>query len=273
MTEGKHEAVCVGIDVAKESLEVAVGAAASRSYANTAAGIREIVRQLQRQSVALVVMEATGGMEQRCAQGLYAAGLAVIVCNPRQSHNFALALGHLAKTDSIDARSLAQFAQTLQASPRRGQQLFKPATPEQGELQALVQRRRQLLSMRVAEGNRLSGAQPLVAPDIRAMIRLLERHIARLDEAISQRLSRHFAHQMQLLEGFKGVGAGTKAALMAELPELGALNRREIAKLVGVAPLNCDSGKMRGKRVTWGGRSGCARRCTWRCSAPYATTR
>lgn len=256
MTEDKREAVCVGIDVSKASLEVGVAEAASRSYANSAAGIRGVVRRLQGQPVALVVLEATGGLEQRCAQALYAAGIAVAVVNPRQARDFARALGHLAKTDAIDAHVLAQFARVLQASPRRERLLFKPATPERRELQALVLRRRQLVGMRVAESNRLSGAHSLVAAGIRQMIQALKRRIARLDKDIAKRMKAHYAHQLELLAGCKGVAEGTQAALMAELPELGALNRREIAKLVGVAPLACDSGKMHGKRTTWGGRAG-----------------
>lgn len=256
MTDDTVQPVFVGIDVAKDSLEVALAAgAATVRFANDEPGIGQLLALLAGKSVALVVLEATGGLERRCAQALYLAGLDVIVANPRQAHDFARAMGHLAKTDAIDARALSHFAQTLHASAQRSRMLLKLATPEQQQLDALVSRRSQLVKMRVAEGNRLEQAHPLAAKSIRDVIRTLDKQIGTLDKDIGGRLKMHFGRQMKLLEGFKGVGEGTKAVLMAALPELGTLTARQIAKLVGVAPLNSDSGKMRGKRITWGGRA------------------
>ena len=153
-------------------------------------------------------------------------------------------MGYLAKTDAIDARALSHFACTLHHSEQRDKLLLKLAAPEQ---QALVIRREQLVKMRVAESNRLQQAHPMAARSIGDVIKMLDKQIGALDKNIGGRL--------KLLEGLKGVGENTKAVLMAALPELGRLNARQIGKLVGIAPLNCDSGKMRGKRAIWGGRA------------------
>lgn len=256
MTDETVKPLFVGIDVAKDSLEVALAAdAATLRFANDGQGIKQLLALLKDKQVALLVMEATGGLERRSAQALFLAGIDVIVANPRQAHDFARAMGYLAKTDAIDAKALSQFAQTLHMSAQRERMLLKPATPEQQQLDALVSRRAQLVTMRVAEGNRLDQAHPLAAKSIRDVVKTLDKQIGALDKDIGGRLKMHFGQQMKLLEGFKGIGQGTMAVLMASLPELGTLNSRQISKLVGVAPLNCDSGKMRGKRVTWGGRA------------------
>ncbi len=256
MTDETVKPLFVGIDVAKDSLEVALAAdAATLRFANDGQGIKQLLALLKDKQVALLVMEATGGLERRSAQALFLAGIDVIVANPRQAHDFARAMGYLAKTDAIDAKALSQFAQTLHMSAQRERMLLKPATPEQQQLDALVSRRAQLVTMRVAEGNRLDQAHPLAAKSIRDVVKTLDKQIGTLDKDIGGRLKMHFGQQMKLLEGFKGIGQGTMAVLMASLPELGTLNSRQISKLVGVAPLNCDSGKMRGKRVTWGGRA------------------
>ena len=256
MTDVSVQPVFVGIDVAKGSLEVALAqSGATTRLSNDEQGIDALLALLADKPVALVVLEATGGLERPCAQALYLAGLDVIVANPRQAHDFARSQGYLAKTDAIDAKVLSHFAQTLHTSERRARMLLKLAAPEQQQLDALVSRRSQLVRMRVAESNRLEQAHPLAARSIRDIIKVLDKQIGALDKDIGGRLKMHFGKQMKLLEGFKGIGDGTKAVLMAALPELGTLSSRQISKLVGVAPLNCDSGKMRGKRVTWGGRA------------------
>jgi len=255
MTDEFVKPLFVGIDVAKDSLEVALAEdVATVRFGNDEQGIEALLALLASKPVALVVLEATGGLERRCAQALYLAKLDVIVANPRQAHDFARSLGYLAKTDAIDAKALSHYAHTLHTSKQRERLLLKLATPEQQQLDALVSRRSQLVKMRVAESNRLDQAHPLAAKSIRGIIKVLDKQIGALDKDIGGRLKMHFGKQMKLLEGFKGVGEGTKAVLMAALPELGQLSTRQISKLVGVAPLNCDSGKMRGKRITWGGR-------------------
>lgn len=256
MADESRESVYVGIDVSKDSLEVSLGdKGASMRFGNDDQGISAMLDWLAGHSVAVVLMEATGGLEKRCAQSLYLAGLTVVVANPRQAHEFAKSLGYLAKTDGIDAKALSHFARTLHNSERFEKSLFKMAAAHQEQLQALVTRRAQLMQMRVAETNRLAQAHTLSAKSIQAVIKILDKQIKALDGDIGGRLKQHFAQKLKLLEGFKGIGEGTKAVLMAALPQLGQLNRREISKLVGVAPLNHDSGKMRGKRSIWGGKS------------------
>lgn len=248
--------VYVGIDVSKASLEVAIGDKASSSrFGNDDKGVKAVLQHLKGHDVAVVLLEATGGLEKRCAYALSLAGLTVIVANPRQAHEFAKSMGYLAKTDGIDARVLAHFARTLHASERFERLRFTMLTPEQEQLQVQLTRRSQLVQMRVAETNRLSQAHALAAPSIRAVIKMLDKQIAALDKDIAGRLDKDFAAKLNLLVGFKGLGRATKAMLMAALPELGQLNRHEIAKLVGVAPLNKDSGTKRGRRSTWGGRA------------------
>ena len=255
--------VFAGIDVSKAHLDLAftgaglIGAAAhSGRFTNDAAGVKLLLAELKKcPTLRAVLFEATGGLEREAAGSLCAAGLAVMVVNPRQAHDFAKALGYLEKTDAIDARALAQFAQTLAASPKFEALRMRLPEPEQEGLQVLVTRRAQLVEMRVAEGNRLERAPKAVRKSVQAVIALLERQIKALDGDIDGALKAHFAEKLALLKGLKGVGPGTQAALMAGLPELGRLTHKEIAKIVGVAPLSHDSGKMRGKRTTWGGRA------------------
>lgn len=257
MTEAL-EPVFIGIDVAKATLEVALSSEPkSSSWANDEAGLAALLAYVQgvRERVALVLLEATGGLEQPAAAALCAQGYAVIVVNPRQAHDFAKAMGHLAKTDRIDARSLAQFARTLNDSDKRDKLLLKPAEPEQQELLAIVTRRKQLVGMHVAETNRLGSMHASQRKSIRAVLKALEQQITQLDKDAGRMLKEHFKDKLELLKGLKGVGPGTQAVLMGALPELGRLTRHEIGKLVGVAPLNRDSGKFKGKRTTWGGRA------------------
>ena len=252
------ELIFVGIDVSKATLEVALDdSAKTQTFSNDEAGVRALIAKLKplAHRIAVVLLEATGGLEQRAAVALCANGFAVMVVNPRQAHDFAKALGYLSKTDSIDARALSHFARTLHTSERRERLLYKLPTPEQDTLLAMVTRRGQLVGMRVAEGNRLASAHATQRKSILVHLKMLDRQIGQIDDDAQRHLKDHFKDKLALLKGLKGVGPGTQAMLMAALPELGTLTQREIAKLVGVAPLNCDSGKFKGKRKTWGGRA------------------
>lgn len=252
------EQLFIGIDVSKATLDLAVrGQAKAQQFANTDAGVGALVDSLatRKDRVAVVLMEATGGLERLAATALCLAGYAVMVVNPRQAHDFAKALGFLSKTDKSDAQALAQFAHTLYSRDRRDKLLLKLPTVQQDMLAAMVTRRSQLVVMRVAEGNRLASSHPTQKKSIQAVLKLLERQLKELDADIAGSLGKHFKEKLDLLKGMKGVGISTQAALMASLPELGSLSAREIGKLVGVAPLNRDSGTMKGKRVTWGGRA------------------
>ena len=252
------ELIFVGIDVSKATLEIALDdSAKTQTLGNDDVGIQALIARLEpvRGRVAVVLLEATGGLEQRAAVALCARGFAVMVVNPRQAHDFAKALGYLSKTDSTDAKALSHFARTLHTSERRERLLYKLPTPEQEVLLAMVTRRGQLVGMRVAESNRLASAHASQRKSIEAHLKILDRQISQIDADAQRHLKGHFKDKLALLKGLKGVGAGTQAMLMAALPELGTLTHREIAKLVGVAPLNCDSGKFKGKRTTWGGRA------------------
>ena len=258
MTDASSELIFAGIDVSKATLEVALASnAKTQCLGNDDKGVAALVEQLRAlgDRLALVLLEATGGLEQRAAVALCTAGVAVMVVNPRQAHEFAKSLGYLSKTDHTDARALSHFARTLHASERRDRLLFKLPTPEQEALRALTTRRAQLVGIRVAEGNRLATAHATQRKSIRSLIAVLDRQIGRIDADIGARLKGHFKDKLDLLKGLKGVGPGTQAMLMAALPELGTLAEREIAKLVGVAPLNRDSGAFKGRKTTWGGRA------------------
>jgi transposase len=248
----------IGIDVSKDTLEVALdNSSKTQTFDNHPEGIARLVKLVSSctRPIGVVLLEATGGLERACAVALCLADLAVIVVNPRQAHDFAKSMGYLAKTDALDAKVLSHFARTLHGEERFNRMLFKLPSQQQVVLQALVVRRSQLVVMRVAEGNRLAGAHLAQRKSINAVIKLLQSEIGRIDKDIARNLDQHFAPTLKLLDGIKGVAAGTKAALMAQLPELGQLTQRRIGKLVGIAPLNCDSGKFKGKRVTWGGRA------------------
>ena len=224
---------------------------------NDQAGLEQLIAKLEplADRVAVVLLEATGGLEQPAAMALCGHSFAVMVVNPRQAHDFAKALGHLSKTDSTDARALSHFARTLHASERRERLLYKVPTPEQELLLAMVTRRAQLVGMRVAESNRLATAHRSQHKSIQVHLKMLDRQTGQIDDDAQRALKDHFKDKLALLKGLKGVGPGTQAMLMAALPELGTLSTREIAKLVGLAPLNNDSGKFKGKRTTWGGRA------------------
>lgn len=255
-------ALTVGIDVAKATLDVAIGLESSFTLDNEPTGFDELLTRLEPLSVCLVVLEATGGWEAAVTCALQARGYAVAVVNPRQARDFARSMGQLAKTDSIDARTLAQLGEVIQRHPERDK--FVRAIPDekQQELAALVTRRAQLVAMLVMETNRLRLAHKKAKRSIRRIISALQSELKSTDIDMNTHVKQHFADLAALLHTAKGVGDVTIATLIAEVPELGKLSRREIGALVGVAPLNRDSGRMRGRRCIYGGR-GSARKALY----------
>lgn len=245
-------AVYVGIDVSKARLEVAsCPAPQSWGLPNTPVELATLVHRLQALQPALVVMEASGGLERPVAQALAQAELPVAVVNPRQVRDFAKATGQLAKTDTLDARILAQFAAALRPEPR-------PLPDEQTQqLQELLARRRQVVEMLTAEKNRLGTVSQRLSSQIQAHVRWLEKELQQLDRELKrlQQASAVWREQSALLQSVPGVGPVLASTLLAYLPELGRLNPKQLAALVGVAPLNRDSGTLRGKRAVWGGRA------------------
>ena len=242
----------VGIDVAKANIDIAVrptGRVWRASY--DAAGIEELVSQLANLTPATVLLEATGGLEVPLVAALAAAALPVVVVNPRQVRDFAKATGRLAKTDALDAQVLAHFAEAVRPPVRP----LRDADTQ--ELNALTTRRSQLMTMLVAEKNRLGRATGAVRPSIQAHITWLEQQLKDLDEGLKQTLRQSpvWREKDDLLRSVPGVGEQLSRSLLAYLPELGALDRKQIAALVGVAPMNRDSGTVRGKRTIWGGRA------------------
>lgn len=236
------KSVFVGIDVAKAHLDVAVRPSGESWRVEHAwPGITALLERLKPLEPALVVLEATGGLEGALAAELYAAQLPVVVVNPRQVRDFGKATGRLAKTDRLDAHVLAQFAEAVRPAPRP-----LPDADTQ-RLSALATRRRQLLQMRVAEQQRLS----------RAHLAYLQEQLRDLDRELGQFIQNTPLWQARadLLRSVPGVGRVLSLTLLAYLPELGQLNRKQIAALVGVAPFNRDSGTLRGKRTVWGGRA------------------
>jgi transposase len=244
--------VHVGIDVSKDRLDAAIEPGGEAWHtANAEAGIASLVERLRALQPATVILEATGGFELPLTGALLAAGLPVSVVNPRQVRDFARATGQLAKTDAIDARVLARFGEAVRPELR-----VLPDTATQ-ELAALVARRRQLIEMLTAEKNRLRLAGRAVRRDIQQHIRWLQRRLTDLDGDLAEqvRSSPRWREQDDLLQSAPGIGPVSSVTLLAQLPELGRLNRKEIAALVGVAPLNRDSGTLRGRRKVWGGRA------------------
>ena len=247
----KETPLFVGIDVSKDRLDVAVrptGEAWQAPY--NSRGVSDLVQRLEKLGPQLVVLEATGGMEMALAGELAASQLAIAVVNPRQVRDFARAAGKLAKTDALDAHALAHFAQAMRPASR-------PLPDAQSkELMALVARRRQLVEMITAEKNRLRTAARRIRPKVQEHISWLEEDLEDLDRDLGEfiRSSPMWKDKDQLLRSTPGVGPVLSMTLLSDLPELGALNRGEIAALVGVAPFNRDSGALRGKRQVWGGR-------------------
>jgi transposase len=246
----------VGIDVAQQSLVVARYPGGDEgAWTNDDVGMVALVEKVSALAPTLVVVEATGGYELPVTARLAAAGVPVAVVNPRQVRDFARALGKLAKTDQIDASTLARFADAVRPEPR-------PLPDTQTvELAGLVERRSEIVTMLTAERNRRSTALPTVQARIAAHIAWLVEELAALTLLLRQRIqeSPRWRAQDHLLRTVPGVGPVVATTLLADLPELGTLTRQKIAALVGVAPLNRDSGKWRGKRRIWGGRAGVRR--------------
>jgi transposase len=247
-----EQAGWIGIDVAKGWLDVA-NSSAERvvRFANDAAGVAALVADLQGRSPRLVVLEATGGHERVAATALAEAGLAVAVVNPLQVRHFARSTGKLAKTDALDAQVLALFAERMQPEPRP-----RPTATSQ-EVASLLARRRQLQEMQTAERNRRPTVAPRLRPGLDAHLAWLKEQIAELDRELEETVQDDPATlaKAALLRSIPSVGPVVAATLVGLLPELGTLDRRQIAALVGVAPLNRDSGKRTGGRSIWGGRS------------------
>jgi transposase len=243
----------VGIDVSKNTLDLRIEPAAEAMHvAYDDQGIAQVCRRLVEALPTLIVMEATGGLETRLAGELAAKGLPVAVINPRQARDFAKATGQLAKTDRVDAAILCAFARAIRPAVRP----LKSADAR--ELDDLVNRRHQLVEIRVQETLRLAAASSkTLQKSLKTHIAWLDKRITKLDHDLKDRLQTSDAWKVKddLLRGIPGVGDVTSMTMLAKCPELGQLNRREIAKLVGVAPLADDSGKHRGKRFIWGGRA------------------
>jgi transposase len=242
----------IGIDVSKERLDVTSRpTAATGSYENNASGIAALVEELKKQEPQLVVMEATGGLERMLAMELMAAQMPVVIVNPRQIRDFARATGQLAKTDLIDAGVIAHFGEAVKPEIR--------PLPDQmaQQMDALIGRRRQLVQMLASERNHLVSATARVREHVKEHISQLEQLIKKLDQEIDQMITNSpiWKAKDDLFQSVKGVGPVLSRTLLAELPELGHLSRQEISKLVGVAPLNADSGKRSGPRHCWGGRA------------------
>jgi len=244
--------VFVGIDVSKRRLDVHVHPAGDAlAFDNTPGGIAQLIERLKPMNVDRVVVEATGGYQRRVAIELTTAGIPVMTVNPRQARDFARSLGKLAKTDKIDAAVLAEFARVIRfrADPA--------ADPTRDQLQERVGRRRQIVEMLVRETNRLHLAQDKVAcKSLRVIIRALEKQRDELDARIAELIESDddWKNKLELLKSVPGIGANTAQQLIANLPELGQVDRQQAAALAGLAPLNRDSGSMRGHRSIFGGR-------------------
>jgi len=240
----------VGIDVSKTRLDVAKLGGHVWQADNTPDGIAQLVQQLADIQPELIVVEATGGYQRNVVDALFHAGLCVAVVNPARVRQFARACGLLAKTDKLDAFVLAEFGQRVQ--PKR----YEGKNEAEKQLSALLVRRKQVEEMLKAEQNRLRTVSPALRGSVERMIAVLKEEKKRLDEQIRELMNEHKAWQEQteILGSAPGVGPVTTATLLADLPELGKMDRKKIAALVGVAPMNYDSGKKRGYRKTKGGR-------------------
>lgn len=245
------EPVVIGIDVSKDSLDVATPEGVSQ-WDNLFQGHSALIEQLANWTIESIIIEATGGYERPLVAELLAAGLPVIVVNPRQVRDFARATGRLAKTDSLDAQVLAQFGNAVKPKQRplpRGKQL---------DLQQQVARRRQLVGMLTMEQNRLKQTtDKLVRQSIQAVCNTLQKQLEKIDQRLQDAIEETPAWREKdnLLRSVPGIGPQTAFTLLAELPELGSCSRQQIAALVGIAPINRDSGRWRGSRTTWGGRA------------------
>lgn len=243
-----------GIDVSKQHLDVCLGTQDQR-VANDAKGWDAVIAKFKDANVDLVVIEATGGYERGVVCALQGSGITVARVNPRQARDFAKSMGALAKTDRVDARILRDFGDVLARHQDRAKYITPMIDEHRQELTVLMTRRRQLVDMRVAESNRLEQAGKRAVRSIKSVLKTLDKQLAAIDQDVNDHLDGHFKDQRTLLDSVKGVGPVTILTLTAALPELGRLGRRQIAKLVGVAPLADDSGPRKGKRRIWGGRS------------------
>lgn len=247
----------VGIDVSKDQLDVkALPCNEAQQFFNDDAGIKKLLDWVKKVDPNLIVFESTGGLEMLAVSSLLEYALPVVVINPRQIRDFAKATGRLAKTDAIDADTIACFARDIRPQ-------IRPIKDEHTKLlSALNARRRQLVDMLVAEKNRLYTAAKANKKSIQAHIRWLERSLADINKDIDKTIKKspRWREDDKILQSFKGVGPVVSATLLCDLPELGTLNRKKIASLVGVAPMNCDSGRFRGKRRIVGGRANVRRK-------------
>jgi len=243
--------VFVGVDVSKDSLDVAIGPHKEIiTFANDQKGVDALLKRLKRIDVQLIVFESTGGYELLATSCLAETKLPVVIVNPRQVRNFAKATGILAKTDAIDARVIARFAEAVKPEVR-------PLKDHQtSELTAFVTRRRQIIEMIVAETNRLRLANKRNKKDIKDHIRWLQKRLDKIESDIGKMIqsSPIWRCKDDILQSVPGIGPITSATLICDLPELGVLSPKKIAMLAGLAPLNCDSGKYKGRRRIWGGR-------------------
>lgn len=253
MSEGSESPVFVGIDVALKQLDVAMlpsGEAFQENNSNK--GVQRLASRLKKLNTTLVVIEATGGYQRDIAVALAVEEVPVAIVNPRQARDFARATGVLAKNDRLDAAVLARFARDLRPDPTT------PPTAEEQQLQDLLARRRQLITMRTSEKNRAKRSRDrLLTNSFRAVQRELNRQVKTIDQQIAKLIQACVAwrERLTLLQSVPGVGPVVGHTLVAELPQLGKLNRRQIASLVGVAPLCRDSGKQSGRRCIWGGKA------------------
>jgi transposase len=244
--------VCVGVDVSRDWLDVALSDdVVTRRVANTAAGIQSLVSELRPLEPERIVVEATGGLEEALVRALSEQRLCVAVMNPRQVRDFARATGRLAKTDKIDAQTLALYAQVLKPEPRQMKD------DSESELTALVRRRQQLTRELTMEKNRKRRATSAsVLASLERMIAILKQELAEIEAEIERQIeaSPVWSERSRLYRSVPGVGPRLAATLLAEMPELGRIGRRQVALLAGVAPVNRDSGLFRGRREIWGGR-------------------
>ena len=244
--------IFVGIDVGKDVLFVAIRPFGENlEVPNREDGIADLVKRLKPMEPTLVVMEATSGYETPVTVALYKAGIPVVVSNPRLVRSFARATGRLAKTDKIDAGVIAHYAEVIKPEPRRLND------PDEVRLGQLVKRRKQLLQMIVMEKNRIAKGPVEMRKDVKKHLDWLNKDLEKIDQKLSDFIqsSPLWSAKNELLQSVPGIGKVGAQAIMSDLPELGKLNRKQIAALVGVAPMNRDSGNYKGRRSIWGGRA------------------
>lgn len=242
----------VGVDVSKSLLDVnALPQQTSQQFSNDDKGVKQLITFLEKINPTLIVFESTGGLEMLAVSSLVEQQLPTVIMNPRQIRDYAKATGRLAKTDAIDAETIARFARDIRPE-------IRPLKDEQTQtLSVLNARRKQIVDMLVAEKNRLHSAVKLNRKSIQQHIRFLEKALKDINNDIDQMIKKSpaWCKKDEILQSFKGIGPVTSATLLCNLPELGILNRKEIAALVGVAPMNCDSGRYKGRRRIIGGRA------------------